>query len=117
MTSVTSGWLAGRWEATVDGDVVANGDIAALAIGPGETAIVPLPGVAAATNDLPADERGVAHDTLDGRADAAMGTRRDRDRHPAGAMVRAGCRRRPAAVWTAPPPRRSTTWAGSSIRG
>jgi beta-galactosidase len=47
------GWLRGRWEAAVDGEVVLAGEVPALTVGPAGTAIVPLPGVAAAIGVLP----------------------------------------------------------------
>ena len=43
-------WLRATWEATVEGDVVASGDLPLLTIGPGETATVTL-------TDLPDDLR------------------------------------------------------------
>ncbi len=45
--------VRGTWQAAIDGDVVASGEVPALGIGPGETAIVPLPGVSAAIGELP----------------------------------------------------------------
>ena len=38
------GWLAATWELVVDGDVVASRALELPVVGPGETAVVPLPG-------------------------------------------------------------------------
>ena len=101
------GWLEATYETSVDGVVAATGGLPLPRLGPGERAVVPVPGweaVAEAPGERSLTVRLIAHDTLPwieaGEEVAAVGL--DLGRLAPGPVAAAGQRPGPVAVGDGP---------------